>query len=130
MSDALTAWRSAALEFDPCRHVGECYLDLPAEQISDRGSRTAIWHMCQINAGHHLEQFTGNVSRAPIAARAHADLAGIGLRVGDEFGNSCDIKRWIHLHDMRHTDDARNRRNITNEVVVEFFEQRCIDCCG
>src|SRR5262249_29249716 len=86
--------------------------------------------MCQINAGHHLEQFTGNVSRAPIAARTHADLAGIGLRVGDELGNSCDWKRWIHLHDMRHTDDARNRRNITNEVVVEFFEQCCIDCCG
>src|SRR5262249_59678813 len=60
----------------------------------------------------------------------HADLAGIGLRVGDELGNSCDRKRWIHLHDMRHTDDARNRRNITNEVVVEFFEQCCIDCCS
>src|SRR5262245_41651834 len=23
-----------------------------------------------------------------------------------------------------------NRRNIANEVVVEFFEQCCIDCCG
>src|SRR5262249_21698106 len=29
-----------------------------------------------------------------------------------------------------HAVDARNRRNITNEVVVEFFEQCCIDCCG
>src|SRR5262250_997153 len=86
--------------------------------------------MCQINAGHHLEQLTGNVSRAPIAAGTLAVLDGIILRVGDELGNSCDRKRWIHLHDMRHTDDARNRRNITNEVVVEFFEQRCIDCCG
>jgi hypothetical protein len=85
--------------------------------------------MYQINAGHHLEQFTGNVSRTSIAARAHADLAGIGFSVGDELGNSRDRKRWIDLHDMRHTDDARNRRNITNEVVVEFFEQCCIDCC-
>jgi hypothetical protein len=36
----------------------------------------------------------------------------------------------MDLHDMRHADDARNRRNITNEVVVEFFEQCCIDCRG
>jgi DNA-binding Lrp family transcriptional regulator len=63
-----------------------CYLDLPAKQIGDRGSRAAIWHMCQINAGHHLEQFTGNVSRAPIAARAHADLAGIGLKASQWVG--------------------------------------------
>src|SRR5262245_38433910 len=34
------------------------------------------------------------------------------------------------MHDMGHAVDARNRRNITNEVVVEFFEQCCIDCCG
>src|SRR5262245_25925357 len=70
------------------------------------------------------------MSRAPIAARAHADLAGIGLGVGDELGNRRDRKRWIHLHDMWHAVDARNRRNIANEVVVEFFEQCCIDCCG
>src|SRR5262249_30146401 len=74
--------------------------------------------------------FSGHVSRAPVATRAHADLAGIGLGMGDELGNSRDRKRWVHLHDMRHADDARNRRNITNEVVVEFFEQCCIDCCG
>src|SRR5262249_8710047 len=70
------------------------------------------------------------MSRAPIAARAHADLAGIGLGMGDELGNRRDRKRWIHLHDMWHAVDARNRRNIANEVVVEFFEQCCIDCCG
>src|SRR5262249_15919070 len=58
------------------------------------------------------------------------DLAGIGLGIGDELGNRRDRKRWIHLHDMWHAVDARNRRNITNEVVVEFFEQCCIDCCG
>src|SRR5262245_14518345 len=39
-------------------------------------------------------------------------------------GNRRDRKRWIHLHDMWHAVDARNRRNITNEVVVEFFELR------
>src|SRR5262249_44883158 len=70
------------------------------------------------------------MSRAPNAARAHADLAGIGLGMGDELENRRDRKRWIHLHDMWHAVDARNRRNITNEVVVEFFEQCCIDCCG
>src|SRR5262245_5935110 len=70
------------------------------------------------------------MSRAAIAARAHADLAGIGLGMGDELGNRRDRKRWIHLHDMWHAVDARNRRNITNEVVVESFEQCCIDCCG
>src|SRR5262249_36906941 len=116
--------------FDRCRHVGERHLDLPAKQIGDRWSRATIRHVCQINASYHLEKFSDHMSQAPNAARAHADLAGIGLGMGDELGNRRDRKQWIHLHDMWHPVDARNRRNITNEVVVEFFEQCCIDCCG
>src|SRR5262249_48790153 len=63
--------------FDRRRHVGKRHLDLPAKQIGDRWSRATIRHVCQINASYHLEKFSDHMSRAPIAARAHADLAGI-----------------------------------------------------
>src|SRR5262249_9063968 len=98
--------------------------------IGDCWSRATIRHVCQINTSYHLEKFSDHMSRAPIAARAHADPAGIGLGMGDELGNRRDRKRWIHLHDMWHAVDARNRRNIANEVVVEFCEQCRMDCGG
>jgi hypothetical protein len=36
-------------------------LHLPAEQIGNRGSSAAIGHMDNVDAGHHLEQFTGDM---------------------------------------------------------------------
>src|SRR5438105_10338514 len=64
---------------------------------------------------------------APIAARAHADLAGISLGIGDELGNGRGRKRWVHLHNMGHADDARGRCGVPDKIVVEFFKQRCVD---
>src|SRR5712691_10103108 len=64
---------------------------------------------------------------ASVAARAHADLAWIGLGIGDELGNGRDRKRWVHLHDMGHADDARDRCGVTDKIVVELFKQRCVD---
>src|SRR5262249_21416960 len=111
-------------------HVGKRHLDLPAKQIGDRWSRATIRHVCQINASYHLEKFSDHMSRAPIAARAHADLAGIGLGMGDELGNRRDRKRWIHLHDMWHAVDVHTRCNTANEVECEFYEHCCIYCGG
>src|SRR6266581_6826484 len=67
---------------------------------------------------------------APIAAGAHADLAGISFGMGDELGNGRDRKRWVHLHDMGHADDASDRCDVTDEIVVEFFKQRRVDRGG
>src|SRR5262249_24966048 len=67
-------------------------LHLCAEDIDKRGAPAAV------DAGHHLEQFTGNMVSGTDAGRRHVDLAGIGLGVGNELGNRLDRHRWIRLH--------------------------------
>src|SRR5262249_57817411 len=54
-------------------------LHLSAKQISQSGCRTTIWHMMDVDAGHHLEQLAGYMAWCPVAARCEVDLAGIGL---------------------------------------------------
>src|SRR2546423_1627990 len=49
------------------------------------------------DAGHHLEQFTGNMVSGTDAGRRHVNLGGIGLGIGDESGNRLDRYRGIHL---------------------------------
>src|SRR5215831_13336726 len=67
---------------------------------------------------------------AAIAARAHVDPTGVGLSIGDEIGNGRNRKLRVHLHDMGHSHDARDRRNVSDEVVVEFVKQRRVDRGG
>src|SRR5262245_2725790 len=64
---------------------------------------------------------------ASVAARAHADLAGIGLGIGNELWNGGNGKRWVHLHHMGQADNASARRNITDKIVIELFVERCVD---
>lgn len=56
-----------------------------------------------------------------------AILPQIGLGISDELRNALNWKRWIHLHDLRHADNARDRRGVANEIEVERFKQRCVD---
>src|SRR5215470_16079408 len=62
----------------------------------------------------------------PVLPR-HADPARIGLGVGDEFRNRFDRNRWIDLHHERDADEACDRRNIVDEIEVEFLVERCTD---
>jgi hypothetical protein len=43
-----------------------------------------IRHVDHVDAGHHLEQFSGDVFRAPDAGRSHVELARIYLGVCNE----------------------------------------------
>ena len=104
------------------RQLGECHLDLSADQISHRGRGAAIRDMSQIRTGHHLEIFADDVRGRTVAARAHRDLAGIGLGIGDEFRDSFRRNCGIHLHELRHPDDAADRRGVTDEIEVERLE--------
>jgi DNA-binding IclR family transcriptional regulator len=40
---------------------------------------SAIWHMKQVDSGHHLEQLAGDMGRATIPGRREIDFARIGL---------------------------------------------------
>ena len=102
-------------------------LHLSAEQVGQRGRRAAIGHMHHVDAGHHLEQLAGHMRRAPVAGRRHVDLARVGLGVGDELGNGLGRNRRIHLHDVGHAHDARDRRDVADEIEIELVVERRVD---
>src|SRR5262245_54835699 len=58
--------------------------------------------------------------RRPVAARAIVDFAWIGLGVGNELRNAFGWKRRIDLYDVWHADNSGNRREVTEEIVIEF----------
>src|SRR5262249_5096904 len=96
-------------------------LHLPAEQVSERGPTTTIGHVNDVDTGHHLEQFAGHMGPAASAARRKADLAGIAFGVSDELGNGLGWNRWIDHHDAGHANDACNRRDVADEIEIEFL---------
>jgi hypothetical protein len=68
------------------RAEGNITFDLRAQQVRERRTVPAIRHMNQVDAGHHFEQFAGEVTSAAIAGRRHIDLPGMCLRVGNKVG--------------------------------------------
>ena len=67
------------------------------------------------------------MGRGPVAGRRHVDLAGIGLGIGDELGNRLGRNRWIDHHDIGHADDARDRRDVADEIEIELVVERRVD---
>src|SRR5262245_17831741 len=61
------------------------------------------------------------------AGRAHVDLTRIGLGISDELGNRRCRNRWIHRHDDGRADDARDRRYVADQIVVELVVERRVD---
>src|SRR5262249_32858283 len=88
---------------------------------------TAVRHMNHVDPGRHLEQFARHMRRGPDAGRRHGKLARIGLGISDEFKNRLSRKRWIYFKGKSLTADARNRRNVADEIVVELFVERRMD---
>ena len=68
-------------------------------------------------AGVDLEQLAGEMSRAAVAARAERELAGIRLRVGDEFLRRVDGQRRVDDQHVRRDRDERDRREVLHRVV-------------
>src|SRR6266511_1626096 len=56
-----------------------------------------------------------------------ADLARIGLGMGDELGDRLGRKRRMHHHDEGLADDGCDRRDIAHEIVIELVVKRCAD---
>src|SRR6516164_9030116 len=109
------------------RQWGEKNLHLSAEQIGERGPATTIGHVNHVDPGHHLEQLAGNMGPGADASRCHADLARTGFSVGDEFGNGLGRYRRIHHDHTGKADEARDRRDVTDEMEIEFVVERRVD---
>jgi hypothetical protein len=67
------------------------------------------------------------MSRGPVPRRRHIELAGIGLGVGDEFGDRLGRNRWIYQHHERHADDCADRRDVADEIETELVVQCRVD---
>src|SRR6266446_7090522 len=67
------------------------------------------------------------MARGTDAARRHADLARIGLGIGDELGDRLGWNRWIDHHDLGKADDARDGRDVADKIEIELFVERRID---
>src|SRR5215813_7310148 len=59
--------------------------------------------------------------------RAKTNSAGIGLGVSDELGNRFRRNRWVHHHDIGASDEARDRRNVADEIEGEFLIKGCVE---
>ena len=84
--------------------------------------------MNHVDAGHQLKQFARHVARRPIAVRAIADLSGVSLGMGDELANRRGRERRIDLHDVRYAANTRDRRDVTDEIEVEVWVERRVNC--
>ena len=102
-------------------------LDLSAHEIDQRRRVAAVRHVHQIDAGHHLEQLAGHMQRRADAARAHVDLARIGLGVGDELRNGLRRQLRSNHHHLRDANDAGDRRRVAQKIEIEMLIKRGVD---
>ena len=110
--------------FDRRGHGGEHDLHLSAEQVGQRGCGTAIGHVDHVYPGQHHEQCGGHLRDRAGAIRRYADLARVGLGVGDELGERLGGKCCVDHHDMAHPHDAGDRGDVADEIEVELVIER------
>jgi hypothetical protein len=84
-------------------------------------------HWKQIDACHHLEKLACRMGHAADARRRHVDLARIGLRIGNKFGNCLRRKRWNNDHNTGLSDDAPHSRDVAEETEIRIVVKRGID---
>ena|SRR6516165_10553375 len=73
---------------DSLRRWTKIELHPSGEEIGHQG--VFIWHMNEVDAGHHLEQFATDVRRGPDPLRCHIEFASISLGIGDKFDEGFD----------------------------------------
>src|SRR5262245_15338587 len=108
---------------DGRRYRVEHDLRIARKQAGKGSRRTTIWHVQHVDAGHDLEQLAGEMLRAPDAGRGHVDLALIGPRISDEFGNGLGRNRWNHLHDEGRAGNACDWCDVADEIEFEIAVQ-------
>ena len=115
---------------DDRRHAVEDHLHLAAEHVGDRRSRAAIRHVLHLDAGHRHEHFAGQMRGGAGAGRRHVDLAGIGLGVGDEFGDGLGFDALADRHHVRHPDKGGDGGDVAREIEFQVGVQRGVDEVG
>jgi len=83
----------------------------------------------EVDAGHHLEQFSGYMGGGPNTVRREIDPAWIGPGVGNEFSDRLGGNTWIDFHHIGRAHDAGDGRNVPDEIEIEIepVVKRCAD---
>ena len=87
-------------------------LNLAADEICHGGGAAAVRDMDSVNAGGLIQQKGPQVGDVAVARRGVGKLAGILLRVGDEFGNRVDRQLVIDDQDKRHDGGGGDRDKV------------------
>src|SRR5215472_22077 len=83
--------------------------------------------MQHVDAGHRLEQLALQMGGGSDTTRRHGELTGIGLGIGDKLVDRPRWNREVRYHDVGHTGDASNRRDVAAEIETKLFVQRSTD---
>src|SRR5215813_4369962 len=95
--------------------------------VGHHGSPATIRHVNQVDSGHHLEKLAINMTGSSEAWRSQIDLARVRLGIGDELGDGFGWNRGINHHDFGHAHDARNRRDVADDIEIELVIERRVD---
>src|SRR5436305_1777974 len=112
---SIMRWRSGEIGFV----IGELLsLDCTKRAIlADRRPLTdAVRYVHEVHPGHHLEQLADDMRWSSNPTRRHGEVAGVGLGISDELGNGLGRNRWVHHHDVGTSDDARDRRDVADQI--------------
>ena len=97
-------------------------MHVAAEQALNRGARTAIRYLVELDAGRLLEQHGGEMERIADAGMRDIDLARLPLGLVDQLSHGIDLEP-VGIGDQ-HAQEAggeRHRREILSRVEWEFL---------
>src|SRR5262249_617551 len=123
---AHTPPRSAAsFSYPPHLSFGRRGCEFPprdgASVLTACGKSIGLRYAVRTLLGHSGDMFLKLLTDA---GRGHADLARIGLRVDDELGNRLGRNRRVNHQDGGTSEDARDRRNVADEIEIELVVER------
>src|SRR5262245_29013711 len=102
-------------------------MHLSRQQIGYCGRTAAIRHVHNVDARSHLEELRRNMLLATSTGRCKIELARVGLKVRDKFGNGFCRDGRTYLHNKRCAVKACDRCDVADEVEIEIVVERCID---
>src|SRR5215468_7769308 len=100
--------------------VAKAYLYLPREEIGQSRPCATIENVHHINTSHYFEKLAGHMHRRTKGPRAHVDLARATFGIGDKLWDGFGGERRMHHHHVGDDNNAGDRRDVADEIEVEF----------
>ncbi len=100
--------------------------DALAQQVGDGRRPALVRHVQHVDVRRFLEQLAGEMARAAVAGGGIAELAWLGLRLGDQALERRHAGFCRHHQHQRGLPHARHRHEIPRRVERQLGEQRGI----